>query len=139
MISLVPPPSWILIFTQALQPQPNGSCNPQDRQPRFSPNRLQSSLVASLFPVLGLDFKTLISIDSNTLIICDIFSRRVQQAQDGFPHLMFEANNYGCLTSPTAQLNDICINGCSALLYSQSLSLNAAQCAILSTHDLPRV
>ena len=81
----------------------------------------------------------MISVNSDAFIICDTFARHVRQAQDGFPRLTFEADDYECLASPTARLNDICINGCLALLYSQSLSMNAAQCAILSTHDLPRV
>jgi len=85
---------------------------------------------------LGIDT---ITINSNAFTICDIFARRIRQAQDGFPHLTFEADDYECLASPTARLNDICINNCSALLYSQFLSLNAAQCTILSTHNLPRV
>jgi len=79
---------------------------------------------------LGIDT---ITINSN------VFARHIRQAQDGFPHLTFEADNYECLASPTTQLNDICINNCSALLDSQFLSLNTVQCAILSTHDLPRI
>ena len=38
-----------------------------------------------------------------------------------------------------ARLNDTCINGCAALLYSVFLHANAQCCAVLSTHDLPRV
>ncbi|KIM62208.1 hypothetical protein SCLCIDRAFT_25141 [Scleroderma citrinum Foug A] len=37
-----------------------------------------------------------------------------------------------------ARLNDTCINGCATLLYSAFMPA-AARCAVLSTHDLPRV
>ncbi|KAI6031038.1 hypothetical protein EDC04DRAFT_2868959 [Pisolithus marmoratus] len=40
------------------------------------------------------------------------------------------------LMSPTARLNDTCINGCATLLYS-AFRPTAASCTILSTHDLP--
>ena len=39
---------------------------------------------------------------------------------------------------PQARLNDTCINGCATLLYSAFMPV-AVRCAILSTHDLPRV
>jgi len=38
-----------------------------------------------------------------------------------------------------ACLNDTCINGCAALLYSVFLHANTQHCTVLSTHDLPRV
>ncbi|KIN93816.1 hypothetical protein M404DRAFT_35711, partial [Pisolithus tinctorius Marx 270] len=56
---------------------------------------------------------------SNVLIACGIY-----------------ANDYERLASPTARLNDTCINGCSALLYSEFQSSAATQCAIFSTHNL---
>ncbi|KIK12535.1 hypothetical protein PISMIDRAFT_120727 [Pisolithus microcarpus 441] len=57
---------------------------------------------------------------------------------DGFPWQTFLLGDINILTSPHAQLNDTCINGCATLLYSAFLP-NAASCAILSTHDLPRI
>ncbi|KIM52698.1 hypothetical protein SCLCIDRAFT_32448 [Scleroderma citrinum Foug A] len=41
--------------------------------------------------------------------------------------ITFEADDYECLASPTAHLNDTCVNGCSALLFSEFLSSTAAQ------------
>ena len=76
---------------------------------------------------------------SNTLIIHGVFATCIRNPQDGFPRQTFEMDDYERLACQTARLNDICINGCSALLYSRFLSWNAAQCAILSTHDLPRI
>ncbi|KIO09804.1 hypothetical protein M404DRAFT_130054 [Pisolithus tinctorius Marx 270] len=76
---------------------------------------------------------------SNVLIACGVYVRRVRETQDGFPRQTFEANDYERLASPTARLNDTCINGCSALLYSEFQSSAAAQCAIFSMHDLPRI
>ncbi|KAG1836304.1 hypothetical protein F4604DRAFT_1886125 [Suillus subluteus] len=44
------------------------------------------------------------------------------------------------LAQPTARINDTCINGCAALLHSEILTSSHEQpCAILSTHDLPRI
>ena len=76
---------------------------------------------------------------SNTLIVCGVFAMHIRNPQDGSPHQTFKMDDYECLACQTAQLNDICINGCSALLYLMFLSWNAAQCAILSTHDLLRI
>lgn len=44
------------------------------------------------------------------------------------------------LAQPTARLNDTCVNGGAALLYSEILTVSHFRpCAILSTHDLPRI
>ena len=55
---------------------------------------------------------------------------------DGFPQQTFIPSDISILASPNGLLNDNCINGCAALLYSAFLP-TAACCAILSTHDLP--
>ncbi|KAI6158808.1 hypothetical protein EDD17DRAFT_1487803 [Pisolithus thermaeus] len=57
---------------------------------------------------------------------------------DGFPRQTFLLGDINILTSPHAQLNDTCINGCATLLYSAFVP-TAASCAIFSTHDLPRI
>ena len=80
-----------------------------------------------------------INIYSETLIVRGVYARRVRQSQDGFPRQTFETDDYERLASPTGRLNDACINGCSALLYSKFLAASAAQCAVLSTHDLPHI
>ena len=62
----------------------------------------------------------------------------IQPSIDGFPRQTFLPSDTSILASPQACLNDTCINNCAALLYSAFLPA-AASCAILSTHDLPRV
>jgi len=52
---------------------------------------------------------------------------------------MFKLDDIDLVSMADAPLNDACINGCAALLYSIFLSTNAQRCAILSTHDLPHV
>ncbi|KIN99430.1 hypothetical protein M404DRAFT_30479 [Pisolithus tinctorius Marx 270] len=79
----------------------------------------------------------MINVHNDLPLVCGVYARRVRQSQDGFPRYIFELDDYERLASPTGLLNDSCINGCAALLYSEFLSLNAAWCAILSTHDLP--
>lgn len=66
-------------------------------------------------------------------------SRRVRPPCDGFPRQTFEPDDTSLFLTVNACLNDACINGCAALLYSTFLSTSAQRCAILSTHDLPRV
>ena len=43
------------------------------------------------------------------------------------------------LVSPDARLNDICVNGCAVLIYSENLEPDASQVTVFSTHDLPRI
>ncbi|KAG2046020.1 hypothetical protein BDR06DRAFT_985702 [Suillus hirtellus] len=58
----------------------------------------------------------------------------------GFPPQVFDARDLSLLAHPTSHLNDTCINSCVALLYSEMLtSSHVRPCAILSTHDLPRI
>ncbi|KAG1842228.1 hypothetical protein F4604DRAFT_1884792 [Suillus subluteus] len=65
---------------------------------------------------------------------------RLRPAQDGFPHQVFDPRDQSLLAQPTAHINDTCINGCAALLHSEILTSSHEQpCAILSTHDLPRI
>ncbi|KAG2156682.1 uncharacterized protein EDB93DRAFT_1238950 [Suillus bovinus] len=65
---------------------------------------------------------------------------QVRPAQDGFPCQLFDARDQSFLAQPTARLNDTCINGCAALLYSEILATSQMRpCAIFSTHDLPRI
>ncbi|KAG6884437.1 hypothetical protein C0992_006324, partial [Termitomyces sp. T32_za158] len=64
-----------------------------------------------------------------------------------FPHLrgrfVFGTKELSMMRSPTSRLNDVCINGISALLKYQfsrttsSASRSSQQCALLSTYDLP--
>ncbi|KAG2159668.1 uncharacterized protein EDB93DRAFT_1236976 [Suillus bovinus] len=52
---------------------------------------------------------------------------------------IFDPKDIGFLSSPTARLNDVCINSCTILLWHSQLTTSGAQCAILSTHNLPRI
>jgi len=60
----------------------------------------------------------------------------IRPTVNGFPQQTFLPSDTNILTSPQACLNDTCINGCAALLYSAFLPF-ASPCAVLSTHDLP--
>ena len=62
----------------------------------------------------------------------------IRPSVDGFPQQTFLQSDTSILASPQACLNDTCINSCAAFLYSAFLPA-AASCAILSTHDLPRI
>ena len=57
---------------------------------------------------------------------------------DGFPRQTFIPNDISILASLNGLLNDNCINSCATLFYSTSLP-TAAHCAVLSTHNLPRI
>ncbi|KIK10825.1 hypothetical protein PISMIDRAFT_20060 [Pisolithus microcarpus 441] len=70
---------------------------------------------------------------------CTVRTPCVRAPCDGFPRQMFEPDDTSLLSTTNACLNDTCINGCGALLFSTLLSAAAQRCAILSTHDLPRV
>lgn len=72
------------------------------------------------------------------VIVPGVVTTRIRPRRDGFPRQVFDPKDIACLSSPTACLNDVCINGCAALLYSE-LKLPTVDCAILSTYDLPRI
>jgi ligand-binding SRPBCC domain-containing protein len=65
--------------------------------------------------------------------------------RNGRPTVQFNDEDIARLKSPTARLNDICINGGAVLLQgllsgpSNPSSTHSQRCAILSTFDLPRV
>lgn len=72
------------------------------------------------------------------IIAPGVVATRVRPRCDGFPRQVFNPKDIECLSSPIAPLNDVCINGCATLLYSQ-LKIPTVDCAILSTYDLPRI
>ncbi|KAG2096052.1 uncharacterized protein F5147DRAFT_747619 [Suillus discolor] len=47
---------------------------------------------------------------------------RIRPSHDGIPRLLFEPKDIGILSSPTACLNDICINNCAILLWCSQLN-----------------
>ncbi|KAG2751616.1 hypothetical protein P692DRAFT_20774814 [Suillus brevipes Sb2] len=64
---------------------------------------------------------------------------RIRPSHDGIPRLLFEPKDISILNSPTARLNDVCMNNCAILLWYSQLNTSATRCAMLSTHDLPRI
>ncbi|KAI6025272.1 hypothetical protein BKA83DRAFT_4492027 [Pisolithus microcarpus] len=80
-----------------------------------------------------------IDIPTNSLIVKDDTARRVQPPTDGFPQLTFDPKDINILASNEARLNDSCLNGSAALLYSLYLPTHRGEIALFSTHDLPRI
>lgn len=64
---------------------------------------------------------------------------QIRPSHDGIPRLLFEPKDISILNSPTARLNDVCMNNCAILLWYSQLNTSATRCAMLSTHDLPRI
>ncbi|KAG1718271.1 uncharacterized protein EDB91DRAFT_1258702 [Suillus paluster] len=65
---------------------------------------------------------------------------RIWLSRHGFPRQIFDPRDISFLSSPTAHLNDACLNGCVILLHDAHMSTPTAQrIAILSTHDLPHI
>lgn len=73
------------------------------------------------------------------VIVPGTVTGRELPSRDGYPHQIFEPKDIALLTSPTAFLNDTCINGCAVLLFSELKSVSTGRCALLTTHDLPRI
>ncbi|KAG6377895.1 hypothetical protein JVT61DRAFT_14683 [Boletus reticuloceps] len=67
------------------------------------------------------------------------FGARVRSATKGFRGIAFEAKDIHILANSEARLNDVCVNGCAALVYSKNLEHEASQVAVFSTHDFPRI
>ncbi|KAI6034740.1 hypothetical protein BKA83DRAFT_4487730 [Pisolithus microcarpus] len=80
-----------------------------------------------------------IDIPTNSLIVKDNTARRVRPPTDGFPQLTFDPKDINILASNEARLNDSCLNGSAALLYSLYLPTHRGEIALFSTHDLPRI
>ncbi|KAG1727949.1 uncharacterized protein EDB91DRAFT_1239464 [Suillus paluster] len=72
-------------------------------------------------------------------IIPGIVAERNYPSRDGYPPQIFELKDITLLASPTACLNDTCINGCTILQFSKLKSVVTGHCASLTTHDLPRI
>ncbi|KIM67522.1 hypothetical protein SCLCIDRAFT_21053 [Scleroderma citrinum Foug A] len=58
---------------------------------------------------------------------------------DGFCHLLFDPEDVVILANPTSCLNDVCINGCIALLFSSIKPPNSQHFAVFSMYDLLRI
>ncbi|KAH0833419.1 hypothetical protein J3R83DRAFT_12532 [Lanmaoa asiatica] len=64
-------------------------------------------------------------------------AKRVLPPQNGFLTVNFDTEAIELLRSPTAWLDDVCINGCIALLFASIRPDNWTSFAVFSTHDLP--
>ncbi|KAG1735673.1 uncharacterized protein EDB91DRAFT_1348200 [Suillus paluster] len=73
--------------------------------------------------------------DSHVIVAGQV-ATRVRPSMGGFPQQVFEPRDISFLASPTAYLNDVCINGCAMLL---QIDIPNPIVAIFSTHDLPRI
>ncbi|KAH7905288.1 hypothetical protein BJ138DRAFT_1017919 [Hygrophoropsis aurantiaca] len=65
--------------------------------------------------------------------------QRTTNSLNGLQRITFEPRELAILASPTARLNDGCINGCAQLLQRTFVSAHAERCAVLSSHDLLRI
>ncbi|KAG2053155.1 hypothetical protein BDR06DRAFT_1054409 [Suillus hirtellus] len=70
------------------------------------------------------------------IMVSDRVTTRVTSSTGPLPCQEFELRDISFLASPTAFLNDICINGCSVLL---QMDMPNSDVAIFSTFDLPRI
>ena len=73
------------------------------------------------------------------LYVVDNEDSRVYPPRDGFPGLTFGPRELAMLASPTAWLNDWCINRCISLILLVIQPAHAPQFAVFSTHKLPRI
>ena len=75
------------------------------------------------------------NIPINTMSVDCFLGTHVRPAQDGFPALVFETRDTNRLVSSTGLLNDVCINGCTTLLYTQ-FTPTPGCFSVFSTYDL---
>lgn len=69
-------------------------------------------------------------------MVSDRVTTRVTSSTGPLPCQEFEPRDISFLASPTAFLNDVCINGCAVLL---QMDMPNSDVAIFSTFDLPRI
>jgi hypothetical protein len=74
-------------------------------------------------------------ITTDTTIVTDVVGTRTRPAQADFPSVFFHAEDIDRLVSPTALLDDICLNGCAALLHYE-FDPTPGRFAVLSTYTL---
>ncbi|KIJ59525.1 hypothetical protein HYDPIDRAFT_49728, partial [Hydnomerulius pinastri MD-312] len=63
----------------------------------------------------------------------------IPAVRHGFPRLSFEPCDIAMLASPTARINDVCINGCIPLLFSALMVPATHNFAVFSTHNLTHI
>jgi hypothetical protein len=78
------------------------------------------------------------NIPTNTMSVDRVFGTHVRPSQDRFPAFSFETEDMNRLVSSTGLLNDVCINGCAALLYTQ-FAPTPGHFTIFSMYDLHRI
>ncbi|KAI5998306.1 hypothetical protein EDD15DRAFT_2386945 [Pisolithus albus] len=111
-----------------------GLLDDQDELEPESETLSQVSLKWEIPGALDIDY----TIDLEQGVDLPAITAPVIWAPAGFPRQTFLPDDIDILMSPTGRLNDTCINGCATLLYS-TFRPTATSCAVLSTHDLPRI
>lgn len=79
-----------------------------------------------------------LDITTDPKIVTRVVGTRTRPPQDGFPSISFDAEDVERLVSPDALLNDICINGCAALIYSE-VDPDPERYSVISTYTLQLV
>ncbi|KAG2054503.1 hypothetical protein BDR06DRAFT_1049502 [Suillus hirtellus] len=74
--------------------------------------------------------------EDSPIMVSDRVTTRVTSSTGPLPCQEFEPRDISFLASPTAFLNDVCINGCAVLL---QMDMPNSDVAIFSTFDLPRI
>ncbi|KAF8120229.1 hypothetical protein EV363DRAFT_1191626 [Boletus edulis] len=82
---------------------------------------------------------TLVEPRSHIQIMTNQVAVRERPPIDGFPSLSFDSLDISRLASPTACINDVCINGCIPLLFSALSIPMTHDFAVFSTHHLTHI
>ncbi|KAF8452432.1 hypothetical protein L210DRAFT_3383491, partial [Boletus edulis BED1] len=104
--------------------------SPADEEQDIAPEQLQ----------LGDPFtKDSFDLITPPTMVPEPLANRARPPISGFASIDFETKDLQILASREACLNDICLNGCAALLYSTHVAQEPSQFAVFSTHDLLRI
>ncbi|KAG6369442.1 hypothetical protein JVT61DRAFT_14860 [Boletus reticuloceps] len=99
---------------------PSGDdASPQNVTPQDSRESVDSLRVHIEWQIPPETINDSLDIAVDTMIHTDVVGPRIRPAQDGFNSVAFDTVAINRLISPTALLDDTCINGCAALLYSE--------------------
>ncbi|KAG9309294.1 hypothetical protein JVU11DRAFT_10781 [Chiua virens] len=95
------------------------------------------TLIANMDQNLTIDPRTIYTQRASS--VNNALARRILPPRNGFLKVIFDIDAIKLLRSPTAWLDDICINGCISLLFATIPPDNWNDFAVFSTHDLPRI
>ena len=94
--------------------------------PIFKTNQIQNVSLDTIRPLLP----------SQHLVVPSKEASRRRCEVDGFRRLLFQREDVSILANPTSCLNDMCINGCIALLFSSVKPPDSRRFAVFLTYDL---